>query len=125
MPRYEYSIQTGETAELPDLPVEPQPELPQREKDELRYQRRAAVKDQLLAWMAADNMARVRSGEWAVADLTSLMGDPAVAAANAHMATLSFELAAQSIQQATTPMLTSAIKSAWATKLAEHYYLEP
>ena len=74
--------------------VEPAP-ASQFEKDEARYKRRAAVKDSLLAYMAADNMSRVRSGAWTVSDLTGLMADPAVAAANAYMSTLSFELAAQ------------------------------
>lgn len=92
--------------------------------DEARYKKRAAVKDSLIAWMAADNMSRVRSGEWSVAELTSLMSDPAVAAANAYMSTLSFELAAQSILAATSPLLTQEIKAAWVGKLQEHFYIE-
>lgn len=104
----------------------PAPEIPptQFELDQRRYQRRAAVKDQLLAYMAADNMSRVRSEVWTVADLTSLMDDPAVVAANAYMATLSFELAAQAIMSATTPLLTPEIKADWIGKLTEHFYLE-
>ena len=96
----------------------------QFEKDQSRYTKRAAVKDELVAYMAADNMSRVRSGVWTVADLTSLLGDPAVVAANSLMGTLSFELAAQQIQAATTPLLTPEIKSDWVSRLESHYYLE-
>lgn len=104
----------------------PQPAdpLPQFDVDRARYSKRAAVKNDLLAWMAADNMSRVRAGTWTVAQLTSLMSDPAVAAANAYMSTLSFELAAQSIAAATSPLLTPEIKAAWIGKLTEHFYLE-
>lgn len=96
----------------------------QFERDQARYAKRAAVKDALIAWMAADNMSRVRAGTWSVAQLTSLMADPAVAAANAYMSTLSFELAAQSIAAATSPLLTQEIKAVWVGKLTEHFYLE-
>lgn len=99
------------------------PEPSQFDRDKSRYEKRAGVKDQLLAYMAADNMARVRSGEWTVQNLIDLLGDPAVAAANQFMATLSFELAAQSIAQATLPLLTPEIKALWIGKLQEHFYL--
>lgn len=104
-------------------PVDPTPT--QFELDQRRYQKRAAVQSELIAWMAADNMSRVRSGVWTVADLTSLMSDPAVTAAQAYMSTLSYELAAQAIQAATTPLLTQAIKDVWIGKLTEHFYLVP
>lgn len=101
------------------------PPLTQFDKDEARYKRRAAVKDGLIAFMAADNMGRVRGGTWSVADLTSLMSDPAVAAANAYMSTLSFELAAQAILAASSPLLTPEIKAVWVGKLQDHFYLVP
>lgn len=109
--------------------VQPPPDPPsQFERDKSRYEKRAAAKDSLIAYMAADNMSRVRlgvdSGGWTVADLTSLMSDPALAAANAYMGTLSFELAAQAIASATTPLLTPAIRADWIAKLTEHFYLE-
>lgn len=107
------------------LPAEPTPEPSQFKRDQSRYEKRAAVKDSLIAFMAADNMSRVRSAAWSVADLTGLMADPAVAAANAYMSTLSFELAAQSILAATSPLLTPEIKAVWVGKLQEHFYLEP
>ena len=96
----------------------------QFEKDQSRYQKRAAVKDELMAYMAADNMSRVRSGVWSVADLTALLDDPAVVAANALMGTLSFEIAAQQISAVTTPLLTPEIKADWVSRLEAHYYLE-
>lgn len=111
---------------LPERPVPPAPPQPtQFELDQLRYKKRAAVQSELIAWMAADNMSRVRSGAWTVADLTSLMADPAVTAAQAYMGTLSYELAAQAIAQATHPLLTPEIKGAWVAKLQEHFYLVP
>ena len=110
----------GETFSPPPVPEEPS----QFEKDQSRYTKRAAVKDELMAYMAADNMGRVRSGVWTVADLTSLLDDPAVVAANALMGTLSFELSAQHIQAATTPLLTPEIKVDWVSRLEAHYFLE-
>lgn len=92
--------------------------------DQARYAKRAAAKDSLLAFMAADNMSRVRTGVWTVPELMSLMGDPAVSAANAYMSTLSFELAAQAIAAASTPLLTPEIRANWIAKLQAHFYLE-
>lgn len=103
---------------------EPEP-LTQRQLDELRYQKRASVKDQLIAYMAADNMQRVRNGEWTVQDLTSLVQDPALQAAQGFMQTLSFELAAQVISQSEHVLMTEEIKSNWINKLQEHFYLVP
>ena len=102
----------------------PQPEPSQFDRDKARYEKRAAVKDELLAWMATDNMSRVRSGEWTMQDLTALLADPAVAAANQFMSTLSFELAAQAIAQAQTPLLTPEIRAEWIARLQAHFYLE-
>lgn len=98
------------------------PVLAQFDRDQARYTKRAAAKDSLLAFMAADNMSRVRSGMWTVQQLTSLISDPAVAAANSYMSTLSYELAAQAIQAAQTPLLTPAIKALWVKKLQDHFY---
>jgi hypothetical protein len=96
-------------------------ELPQFEKDQLRYQRRAAAKDGLIAWMAADNMARVRDGVWTVADLQVLLVE--LGAVNAMMQTLAFELAAQAISASTNPLLTPDIKANWVGNLTEHFYI--
>ena len=107
--------------------LSPPPPLPapsQFELDQARYTKRAAAKDSLLAYMAADNMSRVRSGVWTVPQLMSLMDDPAVSTANAYMSTLSYELAAQAIAAAATPLLTPAIRSDWIARLQAHFYLE-
>lgn len=106
-------------------PVPPAPPAPsQFELDQARYTKRAAVKNDLIAYMAADNMGRVRSGAWTVPQLMSLMDDPAVASANAYMSTLSFELAAQAIATAATPLLTPEIRADWVGKLQANFYLE-
>lgn len=113
----------GKWEVLPEYPSSSTPS--QFTLDQNRYEKRAAVKDQLLAYMAADNMSRVRNGTWTVQDLTSLLADPAVAAANQFMSTLSFELAAQAISQASTALLTQEIKTDWITRLQAHFYLVP
>lgn len=111
----------------PPAPAEPDPVTPptQFELDQLRYRRRAAVQADLMSRMAADNMSRVRAGTWTVPQLTALMDDPAVKAAQTHMATLSYELAAQSLGDATTPLLTPEIKAEWIAQLTAHFYLDP
>lgn len=114
-------LAAGNTPE--PAPVAPAPT--QRELDESRYLKRAAVQGALLSWMAADNMSRVRSGVWTVPQLTSLLEDPAVKAASEYMGTLSYELAAQAIATATHPLMTPEIKAAWVAKLTEHFYLVP
>lgn len=107
----------------PPTPVPPAPT--QFELDQRRYQKRAAVQSELIAWMAADNMSRVRTSEWTVQDLTTLLADPALSAANQFTSTLSFELAAQAIQSSTNELLTQDIKTKWINKLQEHFYLIP
>ena len=106
-------------------PAPPPPGPSQFDIDQARYQKRAAVKDELIAFMAADNMCRVRSGVWTVAELTGLMKDPDVSAATSYMGTLSYELAAQAIANAQTLLLTPEIKAAWVSKLQQHFYLTP
>ena len=119
-------VQGGAWVVLPEYPVAPEASEPtQFERDQARYTKRAAVKDSLLAYMAADNMSRVRSGAWTVTNLTSLLANPAVSAANQFMSTLSFELAAQAISQSTSPLLTPAIKADWVSRLQQHFYLVP
>ena len=109
--------------ELARLGIEKEAEKPksQFDRDQTRYTRRAAVKDELIAWMAADNMSRVRSGVWSVGDLQALVVE--LAPINAMMQTLSYELAAQAIASVTNPLMTAEIKAAWVAKLTEHFYL--
>ena len=112
---------------VPEPEPEPEPPIPltQRELDEERYRKRASVKDHLMAYMAADNMSRLRDETWTVQQLISLLDDPQVVAAQSYMGTLSFELAAQAISSATTPLLTPEIKADWIAQLTAHFYLEP
>lgn len=105
------------------LPAPPLTTEEQREKDQVRYKRRAEVQTELISWMAADNMSRVRAGIWSVPDLVNLMADPAITRANAFMQTLSYELVADEILKATNPLLTPEIKNSWVSKLMEHFYL--
>ncbi len=93
------------------------------EADKTRYTKRALVKDELIAYMTADNMSRVRDGVWSVPDLTGLLDDPAIVAANTFMSTLSYELAANAIMGATSPLMTTEIKMDWVGKLQSHFYL--
>lgn len=119
--RYADWLAAGNTPE----PASVEPTPTQFELDKNRYQKRAGVQAELMSWMAADNMSRVRSGVWTVQQLTSLLSDPAVQAAQTYMSTLSYELAAQSIAAATTPLLTPEIKAAWIAKLQASFFLVP
>jgi hypothetical protein len=117
-------VPVPEPEPVPDPAPEPEPPT-QFELDQNRYQKRAAVKDSLIAWMAADNMSRVRSGLWTVPDLVALSGDPEIAALLNDINTLSFELAVSRLSGITNPMLTPEIKSDWAARLTDHFYLVP
>lgn len=108
-----------------DEPTEPTPSYTQFELDQMRYQKRAMVQADLLAYMAADNMSRVRSGVWTVSDLTGLMDDPAIKTALSFMSTLSYELATQAIMAATNPLMTEEIKADWVAKLQANFFLVP
>lgn len=103
-------------------PADEPPELSQFEKDKLRYQRRAAVKDQLIAYMAADNMSRLRSGEWTVSDLVALLQDPENAMVIGFLNTLAFETAADVLMASSHHLLTPAIKADWVSRLQAHFY---
>lgn len=104
-------------------PVPPAPT--QHDLDFNRYVRRAAARDRLLAEMAADNMARVRSGAWTVSDLQGLMADPQTKVVIDLINTLSFELAAQALAASPNVLLTPEIKAGWVAKLQAHFYLVP
>lgn len=106
-------------------PAAVSPLPPQYDLDVSRYTKRAGVKDRLLAEMAADNMARVRSGVWTVVDLTDLMADPDVKSVLELIGTLSFELAAQAMAAANHTLLTPTIKAGLVAKLQAHLYLVP
>ena len=125
MPRFVLNIATGDREELPDLPQDPVPTPTQRELDFNRYIKRSAVRDRLLADMAADNMTRVRSGAWTVADLQGLMADPQTKVVIDLINALSFEMAIAALSASPNPLLTTEIKAGWVAKLQERLYLVP
>lgn len=100
------------------------PTQSQEEKDLAKYQKRAAVKDLIISEMATENMSRVRAGIWTVSDLINLTQDPTLKLVLDDISTLSFELAAQKLQTANNPLLTSDIKNKWILKLRGHFYNE-
>ncbi len=98
------------------------PESTQKQKDFQKYLKRASVRDQIIAEMAAENMERVRAGTWTVADLINLTQDTELKAVLSDLSTLSFELAQSKLLAATNPLLTTDIKNGWLAKLQAHLY---
>jgi hypothetical protein len=94
----------------------------QREADTERYLNRALVKDSIVAWMATENMQRVRSGVWTVPQLVGLTQDDQLKLVLDDVNTLSFELAQGKIQAITNPMITTEIKLQWISKLQENMF---
>jgi hypothetical protein len=94
----------------------------QKEKDYAKYLRRAQVKDQLLAEMAAENMERVRNSTWTVSNLINLTQDPGLKLVLDDINTLSFELAQAKLNALAHPLLTSDIKLSWVTKLQNNLF---
>lgn len=93
-----------------------------KDLDYLKYLKRAAVKDQIIAEMASENMERVRTGVWTVADLVGLTQDTQLKLVLDDISTLSFELAQAKINAATNPLLTNDIKTAWIIKLQNNLF---
>jgi hypothetical protein len=87
-----------------------------------RFTKRAQVKNQIIAEMAAENMQRVRSGLWQVSDLVSLTQDLELKSVLDDVNSLSFELASQKVGQLTNALITQDIKDEWLVKLAAHFY---
>lgn len=121
---YQPALDAWEAARQAADAVAPPAVLTQREKDVRRYSLRAQVKDSIVIEMAADNMARVRAGEWTVGDLTDLMADPVIKKVLELLDTLSFELAAQALQTSTHPLLTPSVKTSMLARLQAHFYLD-
>jgi hypothetical protein len=97
-------------------------ELTQKEKDFNKYLKRAAAKNIIMAEMASENMERVRNGVWTVPQLVELTQDAELKLILNDIETLSFELAYQKLLAATNPMITSEIKTQWATKLVNNFF---
>jgi hypothetical protein len=96
--------------------------LSQKEVDFQKYLKRASVKDQIIAEMAAENMERVRAGVWSVVDLVGLTQDAELKLVLDDINTLSFELAQSKLSSATNPLLTQAIKTGWILKLQANLF---
>lgn len=94
----------------------------QKDLDYQKYLKRAAVKDQIIAEMASENMERVRNGIWTVSDLVSLTQDPELKLVLDDINTLSFELAQSKLNSITNPLLITEIKTGWILKLQTHLY---
>jgi hypothetical protein len=100
----------------------PPPAPTLKDLDYTKYTKRAAVKDQILAEMASENMERIRAGIWTVPDLIGLTQDVELKLVLDDINTLSFELAQSKLNAATNPLLTSTIKMGWILKLQSHLY---
>jgi hypothetical protein len=98
------------------------PSASQQDLDYQKYIKRAAVKDQIMAEMASENMARVRAGVWTVLNLISLTQDAELKLVLDDINTLSFELAQQKLQTLGNPLVTTDIKNGWIMKLQTHLY---
>jgi hypothetical protein len=122
---YESALASALPAGTPILPASAAPAPTAYEADVARFTARAAVKDRLMAEMAADNVGRLRAGVWTVGDLESLMADPALTAARGYMDTLSFELAHGAVEACAHPLMTPEIRQGWLDKLADHFYNAP
>ena len=95
----------------------------QIELDKIRFTKRAKVKDQIIAEMAAENMERVRTAVWTTADLISLTQDSELKDLLDDINSLSFEIAYSKIDALTNTLITTDIKDNWKLKLASHFYL--
>lgn len=94
----------------------------QKELDFIKYKKRAAVKNDILAEMASNNMERVRSGVWTVPQLISLTQDVDLKSVLDDVNTLSFELAVGKVTDSTNELMTEAIKSEYIAMLVAHFY---
>ena len=90
--------------------------------DEEKYNKRASVKDSIIAWMAAENMKRYRAGIWTFADLSSLTMDQNLKLVLDDINTLSYELAMGKIDAVTNPLITTDIKTSWKMKLLANLF---
>lgn len=94
----------------------------QFDNDREKFLRRAGNLNQMLADVAAGNMARVRSGLWTVNDLISLTQDSNLMAIMSDIHVLSFEIAYQKIDGIDHVLITPDIKEAWKKILMDHFY---
>lgn len=94
----------------------------QKAKDKARYSERAKVKDDLVVGICADNIERIRTGAWTVAQLVELTSDPSFKNIQGDINSLSFELAQGKIMALSNPMITQEIKNEWVGRLQANLF---
>lgn len=94
----------------------------QKAKDSARYRERAKVRDELIVGICADNMERIRTGAWTVAQLVELTSDVAFKNIQDDINSLSFELAQGKIMALSNPMITQEIKNEWVGRLQANLF---
>lgn len=95
----------------------------QKQKDLDRYTKRAAARDLIVAELAAENMERVRAGDWTTPELISLTQDAELKNLLDDINTLSYEIAYSKVDSLSNPLLTAEIKNGWKAKLLAHFYI--
>lgn len=94
----------------------------QKAKDIARYKKRSEVKEELIVGICADNMGRIRSGIWTVAQLVELTEDPIFKKLQDDINSLSFELAQGKVMSLTIPIITNEIKMEWVSRLQANLF---
>lgn len=94
----------------------------QKAKDIARYKKRSEVKEELIVGICADNMERIRSGIWTVAQLVELTEDPIFKKLQDDINSLSFELAQGKVMSLTIPIITNEIKMEWVSRLQANLF---
>lgn len=94
----------------------------QSDLDKIKYLKRSKALANMIAEMATENVARIRSGEWTVNQLISLTQDAGVKEVLTDLSSLSFEIAYGKIDNLTPEFLTPEIKTAWKNKLAANFF---
>lgn len=92
------------------------------QRDDIKYKNRARALDQIMAWMAVENMTRVRAGIWSVPQLISLTQDATVKEIISDLSSLSFEIAYSKIDLIAPAFVTPEIKATFKAKLAANFF---
>jgi hypothetical protein len=93
-----------------------------KERDVAKYLKRAEAKNIIVAEMSAENVERVRSGEWSLEQLISLTQDAELIAILNDLNTLSFELAQEKIANVANLLLTPEIKASYIAKIQTNLF---
>lgn len=82
-----------------------------------KYQRRIENSSRLIAEFATDNENRLKSGEWTLAQLQSVIADPQIAELIRLLQSASYQSAIALVQGLQGSVYTDALKSEWAEKI--------